>query len=245
MDIGRFWAKARPLDSDRGPQWHPLAYHSLDVAAVGDALLRSHPRLNESFARLLGLPPEDTASLIRYLLCLHDIGKFAKKFQAKMPCLLPDCFGDELAKLATRFDHGAGGLRLFDADPDRFLLPHGARPRAWPPLIAATVADAHEVRRLEAGCVVVGLDKGLHHPRAVVVAGLEVRPHPTQHPAQHMAGQMPTPYRGANEESAQAHHSVQMRGALLVAPRHPRIARADAAPRRRTRAHPASHGPTR
>ena len=162
MDIGHFWAKARPLDSDRGPQWHPLAYHSLDVAAVGDALLRSHPRLNESFARLLGLPPEDTASLIRYLLCLHDIGKFAKKFQAKMPYLLPDCFGDELAKLATRFDHGAGGLRLFDADPDRFLLPHGARPRAWPPLIAATVADAHEVRRLEAGCVVVGLDKGLH-----------------------------------------------------------------------------------
>ena len=137
MDIGRFWGKARPLDPDRGPQWHPLAYHSLDVAAVGDALLSSHPGLNESLSRLLGLPPEDSASLICYLLCLHDVGKFAKKFQAKTPSLYPKCFGDDPAKLATRFDHGAGGLRLFDADPDRFHLPAGVRPRAWPPLIAA------------------------------------------------------------------------------------------------------------
>ena len=137
MDIGRFWGKARPLHLDRGPQWHPLAYHSLDVAAVGDALLRSNPRLGESFARLLRLPLEDAASLICYLLCLHDIGKFAKKFQAKTPTLYPECFGDDPARLATQFDHGAGGLRLFDADPDRFHLPDGARPRAWPPLIAA------------------------------------------------------------------------------------------------------------
>ena len=137
MDIGRFWGKARPLDPDRGPQWHPLAYHSLDVAAVGDALLRSHARLSERFARLLGLPREDSASLICYLLCLHDIGKFAKKFQAKTPNLYPECFDDDPSRLATQFDHGAGGLRLFDADPDRFLLPDGVGPRAWPPLIAA------------------------------------------------------------------------------------------------------------
>ena len=45
-------------------------------------------------------------------------------------------------------------------------------------------ADAHEVRRLEARCVVLGLDKALHQPRAVVVARLEVRPHSTQHPPQ-------------------------------------------------------------
>ena len=137
MDIGRFWGKARPLDANRGPQWHPLAYHSLDVAAVGEAVLRSHPGLNERFSRLLGLPREDSASLICYLLCLHDIGKFAKKFQAKTPSLYPECFGDDPARLATVFDHGAGGLRLFDADPDRFLLPDGTRPRAGPPLIAA------------------------------------------------------------------------------------------------------------
>ena len=49
-------------------------------------------------------------------------------------------------------------------------------------------ADAHEVRRLEARCVVLGRDKALHPPRAVVVARLEVRPHSTQHPPQRMTG---------------------------------------------------------
>ena len=34
-----FGARAQPLDADRGPQWHPLVFHSLDVAAIGAALL--------------------------------------------------------------------------------------------------------------------------------------------------------------------------------------------------------------
>ena len=137
MVFSRFWGKAQPLDADQGPRWHPLAHHSLDVGAVGEALLESHPRLGESFSRLTDLPHEDAASLVRYLLCLHDIGKVAKKFQAKAPNHFPECFDDDPTRLATRFDHGAGGMRLFDADPDRFQLPHGALTRAWPPLIAA------------------------------------------------------------------------------------------------------------
>ena len=88
------------------------------------------------------------------------------------------------------------------------------------------IADAHEVRRPEARAVVLGGDEGLHQPRAVVVAGLEVRRHPAQHPPQHVAGQMATPHRGADEEAAQAHHPVQMGAALRIAPPHPRIARA-------------------
>ena len=137
MVVGEFWGKAQPIDPDRGPQWHPLACHSLDVAAVAEALLESHRRLGESLAHLLGLPYEDAASLTCYLIALHDIGKFAKKFQAKVPSLYPSCFGDDPASLATRFDHGAGGMRLFDADSARFRLPAGARARTWPPLIAA------------------------------------------------------------------------------------------------------------
>ena len=87
------------------------------------------------------------------------------------------------------------------------------------------VADAHEARRPEAGSVVLGRDEGLHQPRAVVVTGLEVRPHPTQHPPQHVAGQMVAAHRGADEESAQTHHPVQMGGALRIAPPHPCLAR--------------------
>ena len=137
MVFSRFWGKAQPLRPEQDPRWHPLACHSLDVAAVGEALLTSQPRLGERFSRLLELPLEEAVSLIRYLLCLHDIGKFAKKFQAKAPELYPDCFNDDPARLETRFDHGAGGMRLFNAEPNRFLLPDGARTRAWPPLVSA------------------------------------------------------------------------------------------------------------
>ena len=33
-DIFRYWGKANPADPHEH-QWHPLAYHCLDVAAVG------------------------------------------------------------------------------------------------------------------------------------------------------------------------------------------------------------------
>ena len=107
-------------------------------------------------------------------------------------------------------------------------------------------ADAHEVRRLEADSVVLGVDEGLHQPRAVVIAGLEVRLHPAQHPTQHMAGQMAAPHCGADEEAAQAHHPVQVRSCVArrSTPSTYR-AREDAAPKPRTRPRPAIHGPTR
>ena len=88
------------------------------------------------------------------------------------------------------------------------------------------VADVHEVRCLEAHSDVLGRDEGLHHPRAVVIAGLEVRLHAAQHPPQDVARQMTTLHRGADEKAAQTHHPMQVCGALRVAPPHPRIARA-------------------
>ena len=73
----------------------------------------------------------------RLLLCLHDIGKFAKRFQAKEPSLYPGCFGDDPAGLTRRYDHGAGGLNLFDADPTVFHLSDRSSVRAWRPLVSA------------------------------------------------------------------------------------------------------------
>ena len=137
MDICRFWGKARPCDPDRGPEWHPLAYHSLDVAAVGEVLLTGDRGFGECFSRLLGLPRENAVPLIRYLLVLHDIGKFARKFQAKAPSHYPKCFGDDPATLAAHYDHGAGGLRLFDVAAEAFKLPEGASSRVWRPLVSA------------------------------------------------------------------------------------------------------------
>lgn len=136
-DLYSFWGKARPAVLDNGPNWHPLVFHCLDVAAVGEALLTEHRGLGESLFRLLGPSQEQTVSLIRYLLCLHDIGKFAKKFQAKAPELYPDCFGDDPLRFPHHYDHGAGGLRLFDACSDAFGLPKSTSSGVWRPLISA------------------------------------------------------------------------------------------------------------
>ena len=141
IDILQFWGKARPRGA-AGPRWHPAAFHCLDVAAVGEALFAKHRGLGESLCRLLGLPHELAAPLICYLLGLHDVGKFARKFQAKEPARYPDCFRDDPAGFAHHYDHGAGCLSLFDVDPAAFRLPKGVRHSVWRPLISA-VAGHH------------------------------------------------------------------------------------------------------
>ena len=137
--IYEFWGKAQPQDADRGPRHHPLAFHCLDVAAVGRAVLMRHGALHRHFASLLRLSPDDTDGLLTYLLCLHDIGKFAKKFQAKAPEHFPKCFNENHPeRIPTKYDHGAGGLRLFESCPEA-LVPGGrSRLRSWRPLISAT-----------------------------------------------------------------------------------------------------------
>lgn len=40
-----YWGKARRNEADAGEPYHLLAYHSLDVAAVGSVLLDQHPFL--------------------------------------------------------------------------------------------------------------------------------------------------------------------------------------------------------
>ena len=141
IDVLGFWGKARPRQRD-GFRWHPLAFHCLDVAAVGETLLTRNHGLRRSLGHLLRLRRAETVRLLCFLLCLHDVGKFAKCFQAKEPQRFPDCFDDDPADLPSRYDHGAGGLRLFDAAPDVFHLPggpEGRHLRAWRPLVSAVM----------------------------------------------------------------------------------------------------------
>ena len=138
MRISRFWGKARPRQPD-GPSWHPLVFHSLDVAAVGAAVLTSDICLTTRMGDLLGLPRDAAVSLLCRLLGLHDIGKFAKLFQKKVPDRYPDCFADDPAALPDGYDHGAGGLYLFDACPDALGLPVESHFRAWRPLVSAVM----------------------------------------------------------------------------------------------------------
>ena len=73
--------------------WRPLVYHSLDVAAVGQVLLRTNDRLCRLFDRL-GLDCPDMEALFCFLVALHDLGKFSKSFQAKAPQFYPPFLGE-------------------------------------------------------------------------------------------------------------------------------------------------------
>ena len=107
------------------------------MAAVGEALLVRDRKLGDHLSWLLGLPREDTDRLFRFLLCLHDVGKFARKFQAKAPEHYPSCFEDGSGLPSTVYDHGAGGLRLFRAYGESFKLPDPNRFSVWLPLVSA------------------------------------------------------------------------------------------------------------
>ncbi|MGH2342110.1 CRISPR-associated helicase Cas3' [Segnochrobactraceae bacterium EtOH-i3] len=105
-----FWGKARPGEED-GPGFHPLLWHSLDVAAVCAALLALDDRPARRLARVTGGSVDAARLLLVRLAALHDLGKVALGFQAKVPALLPAVFGPLPARL-PRGDHPAIGLAL-------------------------------------------------------------------------------------------------------------------------------------
>ncbi len=147
--IHEFWGKARP-EVQAGPAWHPLPLHALDVAAVGAALLKQSGSPARSLNRLLGWSLDETVCVIAYLLGLHDIGKFARKFQAKAPNHFPSCLDADPSRLATAYDHGSGGLRLFDSDPISFLGSPEVDEIAWVPLFSAVFGHHGEPPASEA-----------------------------------------------------------------------------------------------
>lgn len=80
----RYWGKARPTSSGSAP-YHLLAYHSLDVAACGQILVRS-PRFSlHDLALKLGMDAGVVERVFVYFLSLHDFGKFAPSFQMLSP----------------------------------------------------------------------------------------------------------------------------------------------------------------
>jgi CRISPR-associated endonuclease/helicase Cas3 len=107
------WGKARPRPDAPHP-WHPLAYHCLDVAAVGEAALASRPWLAAAIARDLGWAPDQVTRSLPFLLALHDIGKLALTFQAKCPELWPARLLGTPSRAADP-GHGASGLTLLRA----------------------------------------------------------------------------------------------------------------------------------
>lgn len=81
-----YWGKAQPVEGGISG-YHLLAFHSLDVAACGEALLKL-PRFSlASMASELGWPLAHLERLFVFFLGLHDLGKFARAFQGLAPDL--------------------------------------------------------------------------------------------------------------------------------------------------------------
>ena len=78
----RYWGKARDDAPGQAP-CHLLAYHALDVAAVGEVLLRCDRQRTTRLAASLDLTVEVFQHLFVFSLMLHDLGKFARSFQGQ------------------------------------------------------------------------------------------------------------------------------------------------------------------
>ncbi len=79
--ISRYWGKADPNYPGES-KWHPLAYHSLDVAACGQELLRQQPVWLENLSRLTQIDVRILEPWLIFLLAVHDLGKFSTSFQS-------------------------------------------------------------------------------------------------------------------------------------------------------------------
>lgn len=116
--ISTYWGKARSGADDHAaagePDWHPAAYHMLDVAAVAARLVEARPDLATRAERVLpGLP-----GLLPLLAGLHDLGKLSTWFQDMRPDLVERLTGAAPEPSAFKgFRHGEAGLLFWTELP--------------------------------------------------------------------------------------------------------------------------------
>ncbi|MDQ3242799.1 MAG: hypothetical protein M3Q09_03635 [Gemmatimonadota bacterium] len=90
-EILKYFGKS--YGEDNAVVGHPVVYHSLDVAAVADEILERRPLALSRFAELLGIETAIARGFLVTLVSLHDLGKFAPPFHAKVPVLWPESIG--------------------------------------------------------------------------------------------------------------------------------------------------------
>ncbi len=103
-----YWGKARSEDPAR--PFHLLAYHSLDVAAVGAELLDRDVHLLPRIASLSGFSGECLRGVLPFLLALHDLGKFSEPFQDAKPEIVAKLQGARPPRASDLLHDTAGYL---------------------------------------------------------------------------------------------------------------------------------------
>ena len=77
----RYWGKTKRDLTEPGDDYHLLAFHSLDVAAVASYYLDCNKKLHTDLSQFLEVDASQLKSLLVFILSLHDLGKFATAFQ--------------------------------------------------------------------------------------------------------------------------------------------------------------------
>lgn len=185
--VTEFWGKARPR-SDSGPVWHPLAYHSLDVAAAMAAMLDIRPAWARAVASAAGLPVAEARHRLVLAAALHDLGKFACNFQQKAPELRRRLQPDAPWKSDIRGhgEIGAGLWRSWPAAPRvlsawaRGAFAHHGAPVPTPPGVETAASAASCAQASAYGDAVLALlgppseERGRSGEAVWMVAGLVV-----------------------------------------------------------------------
>lgn len=147
--ILRYWGKAD--EKYVGPQtWHPLAYHSLDVAAVAESWWMACPPLQRNFLAAFACETSQGEKLrawVLFFVALHDLGKFDLRFQLKAPAAVAAAWrpfekkdhGIDLNAI-NKFDHGHAGISwekceysswIGQPDPEQIVW------QSWQPWLSA------------------------------------------------------------------------------------------------------------
>jgi CRISPR-associated endonuclease/helicase Cas3 len=115
--IYKYWGKAE------APDWHPLPYHCIDVAAVADQWWKNSPSIRRSFSHETGLSEEQARAWVMFFVALHDLGKFDVRFQMKVLDLAEANYNAKLPKNlgVKKYFHGDEGYKWFVYESDIYF----------------------------------------------------------------------------------------------------------------------------
>lgn len=162
-----YWGKAS-AQSEGGERFHLLPFHSLDVAASGQVLIRLPHFSLRPLAEELGWSLSHVESLFVLFLAMHDLGKFARAFQGLVPDLSPELVPADREKAYGK-RHDTLGWMLWCEDlsgnSDTLFLPDSAH-EFWSVWMRAVVGHHGKPPLEHEGGGLIALDVGEYFLRS-------------------------------------------------------------------------------